>query len=118
MPSIIVFLLSPISIRFPFKKSLYEYAFELVIEYVGVYYIMDIAACLMAFLVAFCIMISSIVKDLRTDLVTLNVNDMSKGNSMEEIRKIIFSFIQLHIHALELSKTNTFSIDKISYFHI
>lgn len=91
-------------IRFPFKKNLYEYAFEFVIQYMGIYYLFYAIACMMNFLLTTTIMTIAYIKDLRTELVDLNAME----NSME-IREKIFAFIRLHMHAKELSEPNIFN---------
>lgn len=86
------------------KKNLYEYSFEFVIEYAGVYYLMLVAVALFSLSITSFLMIMSIVKDLRNELANLNVIDVSTENAIE-IRKRISGFIQLHMYSKQLSST-------------
>lgn len=84
--------------RFPFKKNIYEYAFEFAVEYLGGYLIFLGTGTIMAIFIACCLMIMSILKDLRTELAL----NMSTENSIE-IRVKILEFNRLHTYSKRLS---------------
>lgn len=72
----------------------------------GGYYLLVVVAAGMNLVVTTILTTMAYIKDLRAELANLNAIDMSDENSIK-IQKIYPGFIRLHVHALQLSATNT-----------
>lgn len=88
--------------RLPFKQNLLEYFVEFIIEFINFYYVMLTTAGVFALLCGSCLMIMAFVKDLRTNIYSLNALSLDTENPTE-IQQKIMEFIQFHSLAKRLS---------------
>lgn len=80
----------------------------------GGYYLLVVVAAGLNLMATTILTTMAYIEDLRAELANLNAIDIPEENSIE-IRAISPGFIRLHVHALQLSATNTTLAKRILY---